>query len=119
MPSQAASAATGSRRPALARDSLRDDMASGTAAASGGAAPAPPATRQPGRSPAKRRALGGGINPVASTARLHHGQWPQCGECRDPRRADVRRAARIVSSGRRLRVAPCGDYWHLASRDRD
>ncbi|HUY50826.1 MAG TPA: hypothetical protein VMV92_34820 [Streptosporangiaceae bacterium] len=94
-------------------------MASGTAAASRGATQAPPAAWQPAGHPAKRRAPGGGINPVVNSARLRHGRCPECGKCRYPRRADARKAARIVSPGRRLRVYPCGDYWHLVSRDRD
>jgi hypothetical protein len=48
-------------------------MTSGTAAASSGTAQAPRATPQPAGRQAKRRAPGGGIDPVVNSARLHHG----------------------------------------------
>jgi len=63
----------------------------------------------------KRRAPGGGISPVAHTARLHHGACARCGKNRYPDRSTARKAARIVSPGRRLRVYRCGGYWHLTS----
>jgi hypothetical protein len=64
----------------------------------------------------KRRALGGGVNPVVNTAGLNAGQCTECGKCRcRPTRALARRAARMVSPERRLRIYPCSDYWHMTS----
>jgi uncharacterized OB-fold protein len=52
---------------------------------------------------------------VVNTARLNAGQCAECGKSRYPSRAAARKAARMVSPGRRLRVYQCGDYWHLTS----
>jgi hypothetical protein len=93
----------------------------GLAAAAGGAAARTPGgTGQPGGRPAKRRAPGGGVHPMVHTARLNDGRCPRCGKNRYPSRAAARKAARMVSPGRRLRVYQCGEYWHLTSiRERD
>jgi hypothetical protein len=90
------------------------------AAAGSAAAQAPDGTGQPGGRPAKRRAPGGGVHPVVNAARLNTGRCPQCGKNRYPSRAAARKAARILSPGRRLRVYQCGEYWHLTSiREQD
>jgi len=57
---------------------------------------------------------------VAHAARLNAGRCPLCGKNRYPSRAAARKAARMVSPGRRPRVYQCGDHWHLTSiRERD
>ena len=68
----------------------------------------------------KRLAPGGGVNRAVTTARLNAGRCAECGKSRYPTRALARKAARMVSPGRRLRIYPCGDYWHMTSaRGRD
>src|SRR6266700_1900629 len=89
-------------------------------AISGAAAQAPDGADQPDGRPAKRRAPGGGVHPVVNTARLNVGRCAECGKTRYPSRAAARKAARMVSPGRRLRLYQCGDYWHMTSiRGRD
>jgi len=55
------------------------------------------------------------VHPVVNTARLNADRCVECGNVRYPSRAAGRKAARMVSPGRRLRVYQCGDYWHLTS----
>jgi hypothetical protein len=90
------------------------------AAASGAAAQAPRGADQPGGLPAKRRAPGVGVHPVVNTAGLNVGQCAECGKNRYLSRAAARKAARMVSPGRRLRACQCTGYWHVtSSRSRD
>ena len=77
------------------------------APAGGAAAQAPDRAGQPGGRPAKRRAPVGGVHPAVNTARLNVGECAECGNSRYLSRAAVRKAARMVSPGRRLRVYQC------------
>jgi hypothetical protein len=47
------------------------------------------------------------------------GVCPDCGKRRYASKRAARTFARTVYPGSRMRVYPCGDFWHVTSQDAD